>query len=457
MTMSGTYTYRDPILSLWQSAVAEVHRRHASVAKRMSLSSTAKMPTADSSALDTLMSPADLIGASLQKGQSPAALFAPTVAPIDLEAKAPVSIDCVKVATEFLWAEIKHDAARAAILSSELKDAVCDALGWGECLTVYAAYKAQLGARNPYLPNKDVVIDLGTKTRIAIIGDWGTGAPAAVNLLQEVSALKPDVLIHLGDIYYAGTMNEVHTNFLDICQVVLGTSVPIFSLCGNHDMYSGGAPYYWLVNQIGQQSSYFCLQNADWQFLAMDTGNNDNNPITVATNMTSLPIVDGWSEADWHLNKIVQAGSRKTVLFSHHQLFSAFSSVGSADGQAYAYNPNLLANFQDVMPKIQWWFWGHEHTLAVYDPYLNLRRGRCIGASAVPVFTDQQTYTTAQNLQTLNGVMPTWDASGTLGSTDKDYNNCFAFMTLNGASANIDYYQVPLLGKAVRLDITDTV
>jgi hypothetical protein len=178
-------------------------------------------------------------------------------------------------------------------------------------------------------------------------------------------------------------MNEAHTNFLDICHVVLGVSVPIFSLCGNHDMYSGGAPYYWLVDQIGQQSSYFCLQNAEWQFLAMDTGNNDNSPLTVDTNMTSLPIMNGWSEADWHLNKIATAGSRKTVLFSHHQLFSAFGSVGSANAKPYAYNPDLLANFQDVLPKIQWWFWGHEHTLAVYDSYMNLQRA---AASVLPPF-----------------------------------------------------------------------
>jgi predicted phosphodiesterase len=453
--VSNPYTYGDPILSLWQSAVAEVHRRHASVALRMSVTSTAQMPTVDPSALKLLMAPADQIGALLKDGKTPDALFVPAVAPAALGAKVPV--DCAKVAAEFLWAEIKHDTARAAILSGELKDAVCDVGGWAECLTVYAGYKAQLGAKNPYLQNKDIVIDLGTKTKIAIIGDWGTGAPVAVNLLQEVAKLKPDVLVHLGDIYYAGTMNEAHTNFLDICRVVLGVNVPIFSLCGNHDMYSGGAPYYWLVGQIGQQSSYFCLQNADWQFLAMDTGNNDNSPLTVNTNMTSLPIMNGWSEADWHLNKIAAAGSRKTVLFSHHQLFSAFGSVGSANGKAYAYNPNLLANFQNVLPKIQWWFWGHEHTLAVYDPYMTLQRGRCVGASAVPVFTDQQSYTTAQNLQTQSGVMPTWNAKGVLGTTDKDYNNCFAMMTLNGSSAGVDYYQVPLLGQATRLDVTDEV
>jgi hypothetical protein len=74
----------------------------------------------------------------------------------------------------------------------------------------------------------------------------------------------------------------------------------------------------------------------------------------------------------------------------------------------------------------------------------------------VPVFTDQQSYTTAAGLRTLNGVMPTWDPNGVLDSTAGDYNNCFAIMTLNGASANVDYYQVPIQGTASRLNVTDT-
>jgi hypothetical protein len=82
----------------------------------------------------------------------------------------------------------------------------------------------------PYRPNKNVVIDLGTKTKLAIIGDWGTGDEVAINVLQQVATLKPDVLMHVGDVYYAGTQNEAHTNFLDICRIILGNSVPLFSL-----------------------------------------------------------------------------------------------------------------------------------------------------------------------------------------------------------------------------------
>jgi hypothetical protein len=198
--------------------------------------------------------------------------------------------------------------------------------------------------------------------------------------------------------------------------------------------------------------------------VAVDTGHNDNNPGTVSTNMTSLMSSGGWSEAAWALRKVNSAGSRKTVMLSHHQLFSSFGSVGSVGTQAYAYNPNLYEPFQNVLGQIEWWFWGHEHTLAIYDPYMGLKRGRCVGASAVPVFIDQQSYEAATNLQTLKGIgMPTWNAAGILqsreqvpGISTEAYDNCFAMMTLNGGSANVDYYTVPLLEPAVKLKVTDT-
>lgn len=361
---------------------------------------------------------------------------------------------CAKAAAHFLWAEIEDNEANSKLYQGELRKAVCDVAGWAECLETYLEYKALL--QSPmYRPNQNVVVDLDTRTKLAIIGDWGTGDDVATNLLKQVAALKPDVLIHLGDVYYAGTKDEVKNNFVDICRSVLG-NIQLYSLCGNHDMYSGGEGYYWLLDQIGQRASYFCLHNNDWMFIAMDTGFHDNNPFNVSTNMTKLVSQEEWSEATWHLNQISNAGNRKLVLLSHHQLFSPFGSVGSVDGTAYAYNPNLYDVFAPVLPKVEWWFWGHEHTLGIFPPYIGLKRGRCVGASAVPVYSDQQQYATANGLKTLNSApMPTWNSNGELGTSANMYNNCFAMMTLNGASATVDYYDVPLLKEARRFNVTD--
>lgn len=77
--------------------------------------------------------------------------------------------------------------------------------------------------------------------KVAIVGDWGTGQDRADLLLRApVAAQKPDVFIHLGDIYYSGTSDEMADNYLAVCRKVLPKSVPIFTLCGNHDVYAGG-------------------------------------------------------------------------------------------------------------------------------------------------------------------------------------------------------------------------
>jgi hypothetical protein len=456
--VSQIYTYRNPVLSLWQAAVKAVHARRDSVKSRTAMLTTQRMETRSLAAADELMSPVHEIASALSSpglDVSMVSLRRATDSVYAATTKSSVPLDCAKTAGEFLLAEMRGDHRQSMILAGELKFALCDVAGWSECVTTYLAYKAS-GGDLPYHTNMNPVFDLGLKSNIAIVGDWGTGDEVAINLLQQVTSLNPEVLIHLGDVYYAGTQREEEANFLDVCSHVLGNDVLLLSLCGNHDMYSGGNGYYWLVDHIGQHASYFCLQNDAWQFLAMDTGHNDNDPRTIGGNMTSLITVDGWSEADWHLEKIQQRGKRRTVLLSHHQLFSPFGAVGNVGAQQYAYNPRLFANFQSVLSKIDWWFWGHEHTLAVFDPYMGLKRGRCVGASAVPVFTDQWKYANADGLKTYqNAPLPTWSPNAVLGDNGTDYAHGFAIMTLKGASASVEYYQVPILGTASRLPVTD--
>ena len=458
----SVYTYSDPVLSLWQAAVTEVQNRHVSVTNRMALPTGSREAVVAVPAQNDLMSPVYILGEPLRlQRQVPEDIVSPIAVPstalgTSVEAKALIPTDCAKVAAQFLWAEITGNKQKSELYAGELKDSVCD-IGWGECVVTYLAYKAS-GANLVYRPNQNPVFDLGDRKKIALIGDWGTGQEVAINLLQQVANLEPQVLIHLGDVYYAGTHNEEKGNFLDICRNVLGNSVPIFSLCGNHDMYSGGQGYYWLIDQLGQRASYFCLENDDWQFLAMDTGHNDHNPLTVSTNMTRLVVAGSWAEENWLLDKINLAKDRKIVLLSHHQLFSPFGPVGTVDGKPYAYNPNLRSTFEALMKRIAWWFWGHEHTLAIFDPYMGLKRGRCIGASAVPVFSDQQSYNKSSGLETYGGSpLPTWDKSGQLGDNGTFYNHCFAFMTLTGVSASVEYYQVPIHGTATKLPVDDAV
>jgi hypothetical protein len=94
--------------------------------------------------------------------------------------------------------------------------------------------------------------------------------------------------------------------------------------------------------------------------------------------------------------------------------------------------------------------------LAGYDPYMGLQRGRCVAASAVSVFTDQQKYENASGLQTCRGApLPTWNPSGVRGDKGTDYAHGFAIMTLKGTWREGGLILGPGSGEASRSPVTD--
>ncbi len=263
-----------------------------------------------------------------------------------------------------------------------------------------------------------------------LISDWGTGEPRAIRLLSQIRTLKPDILLHLGDVYYSGTQDEMQRRFLDVIDGVFGKERPrVFSLCGNHDMYSGGRGYYGLVKQLGQASSYFAVQNRDWRFVAMDTGFNDRDPTTFGAGATLLDL----DEAEWVKQTVNGAGGRKVVLFSHHPPFSAYDPIGGK-----AVNTLFLDQIRPCLPNVSAWFWGHEHRLGVYDSYEEVARGRCLGHGAIPVFADGR----GELIQFPE--VPVYQQNGrplTMGTAGGFYKTGFAVMTLDGKDASVSYYR----------------
>ena len=234
--------------------------------------------------------------------------------------------------------------------------------------------------------------------RVGLIGDWGTGEGRAIEALTQLFALKPDFIIHLGDVYYSGTEHEYEVNFqgvIDKARRSSGQHIPVYNMPGNHDYYSGGHAFYQSLKTVNQgatpgmpvqEASYFALFNEAWHLQAMDTGYYDNDVLKVGRDTTHLKA----EEVQWHqhqLDKALAAG-RKVILLSHHQLFSRYLAIA---GQTY--NPDLLSYFQSYIQRdaVCAWFWGHEHLAAIYEPYLGLARGRCLGHGAVPIFYDAGT------------------------------------------------------------------
>lgn len=335
--------------------------------------------------------------------------------------------------------------------------ATCDTLGWATCETTYLA---DLAAGDTLQYNdwtvagkNDInygVIDwtLPNDACVAIIGDWGTGLPDAQALVAELMMLDPApaAIIHLGDIYYAGTASQCTDNFVNILQAA-APGVPVFTIPGNHDYYDFGYGFYGMLPGLNsgnasqlQEASYFCLRTADglWQFLAADTGQGDTNPAD-ELKPTSGPALRP-NEIAWHQDKLKNF-SGSTLLLTHHQFFTANSAINYGTGLPPYINLNLGNVFAPYFNQIAAWLWGHEHNLALFtNGIFGLKMGRLVGSSAYEEATSDAPYTP---------VFPEvpFDQSIEFQAVDGFYPHACAVM--NFARTNpadgitITYYQTP--------------
>jgi hypothetical protein len=134
---------------------------------------------------------------------------------------------------------------------------------------------------------------------------------------------------------------------------------------------------------------------------------------------------------EWLRDKIENSGKRRTVLLSHHQLFSSNDEFGE---EKQSYNPLLHRQLSGLLSKVDLWFWGHEHDLVIFGEYMGLKRGRCIGGSAFPVGK----YEMPQVAK--NSEVP-FNKQVVLSKGSAFYQHCYAMMKLDGPNATIDYYE----------------
>lgn len=100
----------------------------------------------------------------------------------------------------------------------------------------------------------------------------------------------------------------------------------------------------------------------------MDTGINDHSFITPLNPFHEGPVLEE-AEAKWIIARVKEFPGR-TIMLSHHPLFSAFeTTIGKATDFSWQ-NPqlsfHLAEDLFEILPKITCWFWGHEHRFAVY-------------------------------------------------------------------------------------------
>jgi 3',5'-cyclic AMP phosphodiesterase CpdA len=280
-------------------------------------------------------------------------------------------------------------------------------------------------------------VALAPDARVIIVGDWGTGLPGAVAVAEQIRKRidagrgRQQHLVHLGDVYYSGWREEYETRFLPYWPVDRDEQdVLCWALNGNHDMYSGGHGYFgYLLHDPrfrGQwrgapadhtPSSYFSLENEDWQLLGLDSAYLDHDL--------------AGSQAEWVAGKL--GNGRKTMLLTHHQPFSAYETVGQAMTR------KITQTLGDII--LDAWIWGHEHRCTVYSdrrvPWLQF--GSCVGNGGVPQQLPDPPLQGSQNER--EGYAPlTWAYDGAETADENEWLRFgFAVLDLDGPRITIEY------------------
>lgn len=229
-------------------------------------------------------------------------------------------------------------------------------------------------ANRPPLPAPDPLPD---SCRVALVGDWGTGLYGAPRFAAWAKPQAWDAVIHLGDTYYAGTTSEVLKRLSHpwpIAQSPINSTASRF-LNGNHEMYSGGKPYFDFVTNFQQasrqRSSCFALQNSNWLLIGLDTSWHgfDVEPAMQNGHIDQV-------QKDWLRGLLEHSGTRRVILLSHHQPFHFTGTV----------NDEMTGglNWLWLRHKVDYWYWGHEHFGVLYEPCSYGFKGRCVGHGGMP-------------------------------------------------------------------------
>ena len=234
---------------------------------------------------------------------------------------------------------------------------------------------------------------------LGIVGDWGAGyykdeggvpCPAQRVMAQIANPmLSPaiDYLIHLGDVYYAGTdwrplPGEETDNFYDLWPDQ-GPARNL-TLNSNHEMYGAGSGIFDVALQangkfaVQNEMPYFALTYGPWLVLGLDSAyysdayNGRKFYMLGAIGTDALDQQIDWvKQFAGHQGPIMVMTHHDTVDLAGDSMTPLFNQVAEALGRP----PTL-------------WYWGHVHNAIVYNqlgagssiPTL----GRCCGHGAIP-------------------------------------------------------------------------
>ena len=277
------------------------------------------------------------------------------------------------LASAVLWGrlgcELEEQIGAAVSPGYELRNA--NVFGWA--LTGVQAWLsrgdrafATLGGRTPTDP---ITLD-EPSLRIAVIGDAGyRGGPQTkvIQLMLKLHRQCPfHLVIHLGDVYFAGGDAAMLEHFLAPFGPLRTEGARVLTLCGNHDLYYGAEGYSHALDALGQPGRYFLIETPHWRIACLDTALGAER---ILRNDGKLD--DG--QLNWLKRTLDATDKRPLLLMSHHFIVSGWDAPAeSLDDQLR----DLIGN------RVFAWYWGHEHRSATYDRSDHGFYGACVGNGA---------------------------------------------------------------------------
>jgi hypothetical protein len=259
--------------------------------------------------------------------------------------------------------------------------------GWVEAFAVFLESLLPIfGGKHPWVAAPQTVA-IPDQVQIALAGDWGTGdwrttanpAPST-DVRNHMALLQPDVTIHLGDVYYAGTSDqEQHL----LTQLWPPGPRGSFTLNSNHEMYSGAKPYFNAIANppFDRQGgcSYFALENTNWIIVGLDSAYYSPEA-DLYMNGLLFPAGMPNDQNAFLLQMGVEAqlNNKRLIVLTHH---NGLNDAGTATNALFEQVANCFPDGDGPA----YWYYGHEHIAAVYTP-----QGpagtlcRCCGHGALP-------------------------------------------------------------------------
>lgn len=281
-------------------------------------------------------------------------------------------------------------------------------------------------------------VDASQKSlNLAVIGDWGTGVYGkfydnqgpAVAVMDAVRALGPDMAVHLGDVYYAGTddrlpLHEEQRFLLDQWKTGLDAPGTNFAINSNHEMYGavwglmGVALAPDTVFGHQNRAPYFAIHYGQWVIIGLDSARFDPSMFYMQGALGDA----GNTQQKRFVAALDDLSNKKVLVMTHH---NPIDYTGESLVQNKKAGQALWDGMKEIIGRApDVWYWGHLHLGVAYNANTVVGSEgticRCVGHSAIP-------YGNAYGINTNN---VDYYAHTSLAEGTKQVQNGFAMLSL---------------------------